>query len=139
MPLLRDVAKFITPRSMVESSLQTSVSVQSVVTDAAVDRYWELLRYPGNRAATIKRFSYTHNNHPATKEKLGRLQIPTLILWGEEDNLIPVRSANWFADAIPGSRLIIYPKVGHVPMEEVADQSAADVAGWLPGVLSPPK
>lgn len=139
MPILRDVAKIITPRSMVESSLQTSVSVKSVVTDAAVDRYWELLRYPGNRAATIKRFSYTHNNHPATKEKLGRLQIPTLILWGEEDNLIPVRSANWFADAIPGSRLIIYPKVGHVPMEEIAEQSAADVAGWLPGVLSSPK
>lgn len=139
MPILRDVAKIITLRSMVESSLQTSVSVKSVVTDAAVDRYWELLRYPGNRAATIKRFSYTHNNHPATNEKLARLQIPTLILWGEEDNLIPVRSANWFADAIPGSRLIIYPKVGHVPMEEIADQSAADVAGWLPGVLSPPK
>jgi len=136
MPILRDVAKIITPRSMVESSLQTSVSVKSVVTDAAVDRYWELLRYPGNREATIKRFSYMHNNHPATKERLARLQIPTLILWGEEDNLIPAKSAKWFAEVIPESRLIIYPKVGHLPMEEVADQSAADVAAWLPGVLS---
>lgn len=139
MPILRDVAKIITPRSMVESSLQTSVSMKSVVTDAAVDRYWELLRYPGNREATIKRFSYTHNNHPATKEKLAAINIPTLILWGEEDNLIPVRSAEWFADVIPESRLIIYPKVGHVPMEEVADQSAADVAAFLKGlpVLAP--
>ncbi len=137
MPILRDVAKIITPRLMVESSLQTSVSVKSVVTDVAVDRYWELLRYPGNRAATIKRFSYTHNNHPATKERLALLKIPTLILWGEEDNLIPVRSANWFADVIPGSRLIVYPKVGHVPMEEVADRSAADVAAFLKEMQSP--
>ena len=136
MPILRDVAKIITPRSMVESSLQTSVSVKSVVTEAAVDRYWELLRYPGNREATIKRFSYTHNNHPATKEKLSAIKIPTLIMWGEEDNLIPVRSAKWFADVIPESRLIIYPKVGHVPMEEVADQSAADVAAFLKGLAT---
>jgi pimeloyl-ACP methyl ester carboxylesterase len=134
MPVLRDIAKIITPRSMVESSLQTSVSVKSVVTPAAVDRYWELLRYPGNRAATIKRFSYTHNNHPATKEKLAALKIPTLILWGAEDNLIPVRSAQWFADAISGSKLIIYPKVGHIPMEEVPDQSATDVVAFLAGL-----
>jgi pimeloyl-ACP methyl ester carboxylesterase len=136
-PVLRDIMKIITPRSMVESSLQTSVSVKSVVTSAAVDRYWELLRYPGNREATIKRFSYTHNNHPATKEKLAALKIPTLILWGEEDNLIPVQSAKWFADTIPGSKLIVYPKVGHVPMEEVADQSAADVAVFLKALKFP--
>jgi pimeloyl-ACP methyl ester carboxylesterase len=137
MPVLRDIAKIITPRSMVESSFLTSVSVKSVATPAAIDRYWELLRYPGNRAATIKRFSYTHNNHPATKEKLAALKIPTLILWGEEDNLIPVKSAEWFAEAIPGSKLIIYPKVGHIPMEEVPDQSAADVAVFLQSLKIP--
>jgi pimeloyl-ACP methyl ester carboxylesterase len=137
MPVLRDIAKIITPRSMVESSFQTSVSVKSVATPAAIDRYWELLRYPGNRAATIKRFSYTHNNHPAIREKLGALKIPTLILWGEEDNLIPVKSAEWFAETIPGSKLIIYPKVGHIPMEEVADQSAADVAVFMQSLKVP--
>lgn len=137
-PVLRDVMKVITPRSVIESSLQTTVSVKSVLTDAAVDRYWELLRYPGNREATLKRFSYTHNNHPATREKLAALKIPTLILWGEEDNLIPLRSANWFAEAIPGSKLIVYPKVGHIPMEEVPDQSAADVVAFLKGVETAP-
>jgi pimeloyl-ACP methyl ester carboxylesterase len=137
-PVLRDVMKVITPRSVIESSLQTSVSVKSVLTHAAVDRYWELLRYPGNREATLKRFSYTHNNHPATREKLATLKIPTLILWGEEDNLIPLRSANWFAEAIPGSKLIVYPKVGHIPMEEVPDQSAADVAAFVKGVETAP-
>lgn len=136
-PILRDIMKIITPRSMVKSSLQTSVSVKSVVTDAAVDRYWELLRYPGNRAATIKRFSYVHNNHPATRERLATLKIPTLILWGEEDNLIPVDSAKWFAKAIAGSKLILYPKVGHIPMEEIPDQSAADVAAFLQGLALP--
>jgi pimeloyl-ACP methyl ester carboxylesterase len=35
------------------------------------------------------------------------------------------------AAAIPGSTLILYPKVGHIPMEEVADRSAADLDVWL--------
>jgi len=35
------------------------------------------------------------------------------------------------AAAIPGSTLILYPKTGHIPMEEVADKSAADLGDWL--------
>ena len=62
---------------------------------------------------------------------MAALKIPTLILWGEEDNLIPVESAKWFAKAIPGAKLILYPRVGHIPMEEIPDQSAADVATFL--------
>ena len=31
----------------------------------------------------------------------------------------------------PGSTVIVYPKVGHVPMEQIADRSAADLDAWL--------
>jgi pimeloyl-ACP methyl ester carboxylesterase len=133
-PVINQLMKIITPRSVFETSLRGSVSVQSVVTPAAVDRYWELNRYPGNRAATLQRFSYAHNNHPATKEQLASIKAPVLIMWGDEDKLIPVSSAKWFADALPGSKSIIYPKVGHIPMEEVPDQSAADVKAWIGGL-----
>ena len=131
MPVVKNLAKIITPRSIFASSLKTSVYDPALATDAMIDRYWELNRYPGNREASMQRFAYAHNNHPATKEMLSRIKVPVLILWGQEDNLIPVKSANWFADALPGSKLIIYPKVGHAPMEEVANQSAADVDAWL--------
>ena len=57
-----------------------------------------------------------------------------MIMWGEEDNLIPVSSATWFAESLPGAKLVIYPKVGHIPMEEVPDRSAADVKAWLDGL-----
>ncbi len=131
MPVVKELARFIAPRSMFDSSLKTSMSVRSKIDDALVDRYWELNRYPGNREATMKRFSLQHNNHPATKEKLATIKAPVIIMWGEEDNLIPVASAKWFADAIPGARMVVYPKVGHIPMEEVPEKSAADVKAWL--------
>ena len=131
MPVVNELARFIAPRSMFESSLKTSMSVQSKIDDALVDRYWELNRYPGNREATMKRFALQHNNHPATKEKLAAIKAPVMIMWGEEDNLIPVSSAKWFAEAIPGTRLVVYPKVGHIPMDEVPERSAADARAWL--------
>ena len=131
MPVVKELARFIAPRSMFESSLKTSMSVHSKIDDVLVDRYWELNRYPGNREATMKRFSLQHNNHPATKDKLAAIKAPVMVMWGEEDNLIPVSSARWFAEAIPGARLVVYPKVGHIPMEEVPEKSAADVKAWL--------
>lgn len=137
MPVIKELTRVIAPRSLFESSIKTSMSVQSKIDDALVDRYWELNRYPGNREATMKRFSLPHNNRQATQETLAAIKVPTLILWGEEDNLIPVKSANWFAGAIPGSKLIVYPNVGHIPMEEVPEKSAADVKLWLDALATP--
>ncbi len=131
MPVVKNLALYITPRSMFESSLKTSMYDQKLVTSALVDRYWELNRFPGNRAATLQRFSMQHNNHPASKEMLAPIKAPVLILWGEEDNLIPVASARWFAGALPGSKLVIYPKTGHLPMEEVPDASAVEVDAFV--------
>lgn len=131
MPVINKLMLYISPRTIFEKSLKASVSVQSVATQQDVDRYWELNRYPGNRAATLQRFSFAHNNHPATKEQLATIKAPVMIMWGEEDGLIPVSSAKWFAAGLPGAKLAIYPKVGHLPMEEVADRSAADVKAWV--------
>jgi pimeloyl-ACP methyl ester carboxylesterase len=128
-PVVRDLMTMVTPRSMVERSLKQSVSVQSVVTPQAVDRYWELLRYPGNRQATVDRFGITRE--PVTKATFAAIKVPTLIMWGAEDKLIPVDNARWLATAIPGSRTVIYPAIGHIPMEEVPDRSAADVRAFV--------
>jgi pimeloyl-ACP methyl ester carboxylesterase len=131
MPVIKEAARFIAPRSIFESSVRTSMSIQSKIDDALIDRYWELNRYPGNREATMQRFSATGNRNAATPEKLASIKVPVMIMWGEEDNLIPVSSARWFADALPQARLVIYPKVGHIPMEEIPEKSAADVKDWL--------
>lgn len=129
MPGINVVAQSITPRSLVERSFRQSVSNQAVVTEAAVDRYWELLRYPGNRAATLKRFSAVRT--PFTAAELARITVPTLILWGEEDKLIPVSDAQFFAQGIKDARVKTFPGIGHIPHEEAAEASAAEVRAFL--------
>jgi pimeloyl-ACP methyl ester carboxylesterase len=128
-PGLRDIMLYITPRSFLEKSLHQSVSVQSIINDPMIDRYWELLRYPGNRQATIDRF--TSPRIPIDPAAIRAIKTPTLIIWGEEDKLIPFSAGQWFAANIPGSKLISYKGVGHIPMEEAADRSVGDLIGWM--------
>ncbi len=131
MPVIKEAARLIAPRSIFESSIKNTMSVQSKIDDALIDRYWELNRYPGNREATMKRFSDPRGMGSGSKDKLATIKVPVIIMWGEEDKLIPVSSARWFAEAVSGSKLIIYPGVGHIPMEEIPERSASDVKAWL--------
>jgi len=48
-------------------------------------------------------------------EALGRITAPVLLLWGEEDDLVPVRYGRAAAAAITGSQLVVLPGVGHIP------------------------
>lgn len=128
-PILRDIGLYVTPRSFVEQGVHAALSVDSIITPEMVDLYWELLRYPGNRQATVDRLSAKYPD--IEPNKIRALKIPTLIVWGEEDTYIKFMYGQWFAKNIPGSKLISYKGVGHAPMEEVADKSAQDVLDWM--------
>ncbi|WP_271439074.1 alpha/beta fold hydrolase [Pontixanthobacter luteolus] len=128
-PVLNQLMKHITPRSLVEQSLSQSVSRQEVVTPEAVDRYWELLRYPGNREATIFRFG--QKRVPLTAEQVAGLDMPALVIWGAEDALIPLSAGEWLGANLPRSELLVLDGIGHLPMEEAPDQTAEAVRTWL--------
>lgn len=128
VPLVGDLMAYITPRSLIADGLRATFADPAKVSEAMIDRYWELLRYPGNRAATLFRFSTPRE--PSIMGPLPR-PIPTLIMWGAKDKLIPVSSAAWFKRQVPDAQVTIYPDVGHLPMEEAPDRSAADLKLWL--------
>lgn len=129
MPVASTLMREITPRAMVEKSLRQSVSVQASVTPAVVDRYWELLRHPGNRRATGLRFATPRET--ATADRLAKITAPTLLMWGREDRLVPVEAAEVFDAFIPNSRKVIYDGIGHIPMEEAPYRSVADLQAFL--------
>lgn len=122
------------PRSLVERSLSQSVSNKTVVTDEAIDRYWELARYPGNRKATRTRFSQPFRAFDA--DDVAAVTVPTLVMWGENDSLIPYEAAGWYIERLPNATLANYPGIGHLPMEEAPERSAADLKAWLSETLT---
>jgi pimeloyl-ACP methyl ester carboxylesterase len=117
--------------ALIRQGLQSAFHDRRFVTDAMVARYVDMSRAPGRRAALIKSFAAGGEETEATKDKLAKISAPTLILWGDHDNLINVADAQKFAAAIPDSKVVIYADVGHVPMEEAAGKSAGDLNAWL--------
>jgi len=134
-PFGRWLATQITPRSLVEESLRGSVARQDIVDDAMVDRYWELLRFPGNREATVLRAGM--DREPAMADRIGEIKAPTLILFGKQDRLINPTAAQTFHERIAGSEALLLDGVGHLPMEEAPDETAAAIADFLKRRLAP--
>jgi pimeloyl-ACP methyl ester carboxylesterase len=106
------------------------------VTAALVDRYYELTLREGNRAALLRRIEQLEPG--AQIAHLKEIQVPTLILWGEHDRLIPPQWGREFARAIPNSQLVMFPSLGHVPQEEDPATTLAAVRQWLPQVVGRP-
>lgn len=132
IPVLMDIAFSIFPRAIVEKSLKQSVANQAVVTPAAIDRYWELARYPGNREATKARFAIGWQQF--TPAMVAGIRTPSLVMWGEEDSLIPYAAAGWYMKHISDAKLVHYPGIGHIPMEEAPQQSLADLRAFMAGL-----
>lgn len=131
-PIIRDLARNFLPRSIFEQSLIQSVGNKDTVTDQMVDRYWELARYPGNRVATMQRFRTPRREYTAAE--IATLDVPTLVMWGEQDALIPVAAGEWYAQHLPNAQLVTYPEFGHLPQQENPVQSAEDLSNWISGL-----
>ena len=52
------------------------------------------------------------------RDRLSDIECPVLVVWGEEDRLVPVRDAYTFGELIPNSRVVVWPETGHVAMLE---------------------
>jgi pimeloyl-ACP methyl ester carboxylesterase len=129
IPVLKNILTFITPRSIARSSVENVYADKSKVTNELADRYFELTLREGNRQAFIDRFSVSSDT--TAFREIKSIQQPTLILWGEEDNLIPVEMAYRFHNDLPNSTMVILKNTGHVPMEESPNESLEAVKQFL--------
>lgn len=128
-PIGRMLLEHFTPRAAVKQSILDTVSVDSIVSDEMVDQYWELLRYPKNRRAAAHRAIADRELDMA--ERVGEIDVPSLVIWGEEDQLIYVSAAQTFDERLPNAEIVIYEGVGHLPMEEAPAKTATDIDAFL--------
>lgn len=129
-PVINNILLFVTPKALVRKSLETIYFDQSRVTDAQVERFHDMAIREGNRAAALLIFKGSFGTFQF-KGKIKEIKTPTLVLWGEKDNLISVENAYQFNQDIKGSKLEVYPNVGHVPMEEVPERVAKSILDFI--------
>ena len=128
-PVLNKIMTFITPRFMAKMSVENVYADKTKVTEGLVDRYFELTLREGNRQALVDRMTsvYDTSNIPRIKT----IRQPTLVLWGEQDGLIPLSNAYRFHTDLPNDTLVILKNMGHVPMEENPKESLKAVLDFL--------
>jgi pimeloyl-ACP methyl ester carboxylesterase len=129
LPMIEWMVSHTLPRGLVEQGLRNVYGVPSKVTPELVDRSRELTQRAGNRRALIER---GRQWRPTTiAHRVAELKLPTLIIWGGQDRLIPPDTAERFHHDIAGSTLAIFDDLGHVPQEEDPVRTAAAVKQFL--------
>lgn len=128
-PVLGAISEFALPRELVAQSVSNVYGDPAKVTPALVDRYFELTLREGNRAALRERFRSMVNGEHV--ERLDALKLPTLILWGGRDRLIPPAIGREFQRRIAGSQLVVFDELGHVPQEEDPVRTVQPVKAFL--------
>jgi pimeloyl-ACP methyl ester carboxylesterase len=130
IPAFAPLMNRLLPRSMIESSVRNVYGDPSLVTDELVDRYFELTLREGNRAALVERFRQMTVREDV-RERAAALTMPTLLVWGDLDFLIPVHVGEAMQADIAGSELVRFEHLGHVPHEEAPAETLAAVSAFL--------
>lgn len=129
VPVLNRLVENLLPRGLIEGSLRSVYGDPSKVTPELVDLYFDMARRDGNRVALARRFA--QNDLGAHSGRIATLKLPTLILWGGRDRLVPPENAQRFHRDIAGSTLVMFDDLGHVPQEEDPARTVAAVEDFL--------
>lgn len=130
-PFANRVVRMVVRKNVLEQFLRQVYGDQEKVSPELISRYYELFSREGNPDAfmtMVNKTQYKDNTH-----RLKEVRVPTLIIWGEEDNWIPVENAHKFLNLIPKARLVLYEGVGHLPMEEEPSDTAAELRRFIHG------
>ena len=85
--------------------------------------------------AKKSRIVFTQRLTPAELDNAGHqlqgISCPTLLMWGDQDNIIPLQAMDFFVEHMPESVIKVYLGVGHLPMLEIPEEFSTDVSRFL--------
>ena len=120
--------KKTSPKFLIKKSLKEVFYDDNLISKSIINRYYKLNLRKGNRQAFIDRALINYIDNTA---RLKKINSPTLILWGKNDEWINVKFAQKFKTMIKGSRVSIMNETGHIPMEERPFESLKIVEAFL--------
>jgi pimeloyl-ACP methyl ester carboxylesterase len=133
VPAIMGLIKFVLPKYLVRKSIEPAFSDADALNDALVNRYFDMLRAPGVRGAILERSNQTIYTDPVPRLKA--IKAPTLLIWGEQDQMIPSTNAQSYANVLSNSTTVLVPKLGHLLQEEQPEKGLAVVMQFLDGQL----
>jgi len=99
------------------------------VTQARVEHVEEELAREGGTAAALA--AARGQRYAALEQRWSEIQEPVLLLWGDDDQVTPLKYARRLARELPRARLEVYPDCGHIPMVEARVPTTRDLLAFL--------
>lgn len=96
----------------------------------AIDEFVEIARHRPMHVDAYLRQLAACRGHDVTA-RLHEIDVPTLVVHGDADPLVPLDNGRYLAEHIAGARLLIYEGVGHIPEVEVDERFNADLVAFL--------
>ncbi len=134
VPAIFGMIKFCLPKYLVRKSIEPAFFDASALSDSLVDRYYDMLRAPGVRAAILERANQTIYTDPVPRLK--KITAPTLLIWGEKDRMIPSINAQSYANVLSSSKTVLLPNLGHLVQEEQPAIALEHVTDFLKSTLN---
>ena len=129
MPAVMGLMKFFLPKYLVRKSLEPAFFDATALDDRLVERYYDMLRAPGVRGAILERGQQTIYTDPVPRLK--KITAPTLLLWGQDDLMIPSSNAQSYAGVLADAQTVLLPNLGHLLQEEQSQLGLAQVTQFL--------
>ncbi len=126
------VTRLLSPRFATAMVLRKCYYHKDRVTDEQIDTYAYYGSLPGAREAVVATAQQiVPDDIEAVTTQYKSIKVPVLIVWGEEDEVVPVSVGRNFKRDIPDSELMILPKCGHMPPEEEGQETNRIVKAFL--------
>lgn len=123
-PVLSSLFLYVTPKMFIRKNMKEVYADNTKITDDLVTRYHKMALRVGNRQAFIDRAKTDFKLDEITNyDKLKSIQTPTLLIWGAQDNWIPLDNGKRMDSILTNSKLMVLQSSGHVPMEENPKES----------------
>jgi pimeloyl-ACP methyl ester carboxylesterase len=106
-------------------------------TQERVDAVQAELAKPGTKAAALAAARGHH--FAAMAARYPTVTTPVLLLWGDDDQITPLRYGERLATDLPDARLVVLPACGHMPMVESRNRFIRELRGFLPAPVAAPE
>lgn len=133
IPVLNTLGPMLlSPRFLTGLVLRKCYYNQYKITEEMIDTYAYFSSLPGAPEAVRQTAAQIiPANMEAMIARYKNIQVPTLIIWGEADEVVPLQNARNFKRDIPDSQLAILPQCGHIPQEEEPSATLVCITDFL--------
>ena len=128
LPIVGEMAGIMMPKFIVDMNVEAAFGDPSKVTDELKQRYFDMTTLEGNRVSLVTAFRLLkeQSENPHLGDGVKSVTSPTLLMWGEKDEWVPLEILAKFEESLPNSQTIVYDGVGHMPMEEIPELTSRD-------------